>query len=172
MKQKTLTSIGMILCLCTILFVSIPQTQAQFVLSTEYSYSNGNGIYNITVTINDVENYTMYYDPNHPDYGTANNLLTLTEGDNVTLTMFCWLNGTYVDISSFAEGLNAMRLSIIVRSAYLVMMSQEGLAFYDTGIYDYWAPMYLYKFYIDFDFDIVGGNVYSAIITYELDYGD
>jgi len=153
-----------------VFFVPVQPTKAQFVLSYDFSPDNyGNAIAYISAYFDGNWNGSMYKDPDsYPDDTTTNPLETY-EGINITLAVFCWLNGTYAGISSEAEGKTVIQHNVSVAcSNGTVIFSQQNFTF-NIGM-DGYAPMYFYRYDVILDFVPVSGQVYTATVIYEV-YG-
>ena len=153
-------------------FASIPPAKAnpQFVMAAyTYPSNNGNAISYITVYIDGVANGTMYYNPDSYPTSTGVSPLEVTGGVNLTLGVFCWVNSTYVDISSLAEGLNIMKHNVsVVCSNGTEIFSKQNFT-YITGT-DANTPMYFYRHDVILDFVPQDGEVYTVTVVYELFY--
>jgi len=178
MKQR----IKLIAVVCAMLTVvalgiaTIPEARAQpkFIIASSVPY-NGNGIAYIGCYLDGVFNATVYY--NFDAYlAYANNTpginpLDVLAGSNITLSVFSWLNGTWAGIASFAEGQNVIRHNVTVALGNgTVVFSKQNFTYFDTGVYEEWAPMYFYRYDVILDFVPEMGQVYIATVTYEV-YG-
>jgi len=165
-KIITVALLGLFICSLLIL-VPVQPVKAQFVLSVDYPDDNGNGIYYIWAEFDGEFNATVYYNPCHPSYGTATNPLETQVGVNITLAVFCWLNGTWADIASLVEGKNVIRHSVAVSMANgTTIFSQQNFT-YITGT-DGGSPMYFYRYDVILDFVPEMGQIYTATVTYEV----
>lgn len=172
MKNKNkiigLVSIAFVL---SMLVVAIPQVKAnpQFVLAYDYILPDGNGVSQISVLIDGVQNGTMYYasDP-YPTY-TADNPKDIDVGVNLTLIVRSWVNATFCDIATYAEGYNIIRHSIVVTCTNgTTVFSQQNFTYWSGT--DYYDPMFHYEYWVYLDFVPTYGEVYTATVVYELYY--
>ena len=168
-NKKTLYVIGIALLLSTLVFfVPTQPAKAQFVLA-DYTYPppNGNGIAYIKAFVDGEYAATMYNNPDSYPTATPTNPLDIDAGVAIRLELECWINGTFVDISSLSEGRNVMRHSVIVTLVNgTTVFSQQNFT-YVTGT-DAFAPMYNYKYSVILDFVPENGEYYTATLTYEL----
>ena len=170
--RKKIIAIVSMLFVCSVLIVSIPETKAQarFIIA-DYTYpsNNGNGIAYIHAYLDGAFNATMYKNPDsYPDEEVTNHL-DVGIGVNITLAVFCWLNGTHADISSLVEGKTIIRHSVTVTSNNgSTIFSQQNFTYIVGGDGD--APMYFYRYDVILDFLPVAGDIYTVIVTYEIFY--
>ena len=161
--------IGIALLLSTLLlFVPVQPAKAQFVLAYDYSSDNyGNAIAYICAYFDGDFNGTMYYDPDSYPTSTGINPLETYEGINITLAVFCWLNGTYAGVSSLAEGQTVIKHNVSVALTNgTVIFSQQNFTYNIGG--DGNAPMYFYRYDIDLDFEPLSGQIYTVTVIYEV----
>ncbi len=166
--RKIAASVGIVVMLF-VLVAPVPQAKAQFVIAA-YTYdesTNGNYIAYIWAEYDSVVNDTMYYNP--VSYPNATNALVLeTEvGVNITLAVFCWVNGTDTGISSLSEGLNIMRHNVtVVCNNGTTIFSKQNFTYIAGGAGD--APMYFYRHDVILDFVPAWGEFYTVTIIYEI----
>ena len=169
MSKKAIASIAIIVTLL-ILAVPIQPVKAQFVIAAyTYPTDNGNGIAYIQAYVDSVYNGTMYYNPDSYPNDTAINPLEVEAEVNITLAVFCWVNGTFTGISSLAEGLNIIRHNVTVTCQNGTTIFSQSNFTYITGS-DGSAPMYFYRYDVILDFLPVYDEVYTVTVTYEVYY--
>ena len=167
-RNKLVAWVVLMISLVAIGFTTIPPAKAQFILA-DYVYPppNGNGIAYISIFIDGDYVDTMYNNPDSYPTATPTNPLDIDAGVTMTLQLECWINGTFMDISSLAEGLLIMRHSIVItRINGTTVFSQQNFT-YVSGT-DAFAPMYNYKYTVILDFVPEHGEYYTATVTYEL----
>lgn len=144
---------------------NIPGPKATMILSaypTADSY--GQGIDRIYVLVNGYYNKTAY------DYqGPWNNTIEVAPEDNVTLTVYVWMNSTLTGSATIQEHLNAVKLHISVKAG-------NGTEVFAKQNFTYHGPMAAmgamvnihYDVYLDFVPTV--GDIYTGTITYEVYY--
>ncbi len=149
-------------------FASIQPTKAKFVLAYDFSPDNdGNAVAYINAYFDGDYNGTMYNDPDSYPDATPTPTLEALEGTVITLRVGCWLNATYADVGSLAEGRNVIRHSVSVLAVNTsVIWSQQNFTYFSGT--DALAPMYFYDYDVILDFVPVSGQVYTVIIIYEV----
>ena len=170
-NRKKAYVIGIALLLSAlVLFVPTQPAKAQFVLAYTFSPDNyGNGISYISAYFDGDWNGSMYKDPYNFDIPpeTTTNPMETFEGTNITLGVFCWLNGTYAGISSLVEGKTVLKHNVsVLHSNGTVIFSQQNFT-YISGA-DSLAPMYFYRYDVILDFAPVSGVVYTVTVIYEV----
>ena len=86
---------------------------------------------------------------------------------NITLVIQCWLNGTIVGADTVAEGKNIIRHNVTVTSTnHTIMFSQSNFT-YSWGI-EYDDDLFLYEYWVELDFTVAVGEIYTVTITYEV----
>jgi hypothetical protein len=134
------------------------------IIDSTYTYSpDGTGFRTIDAYVDEVFTQTLY------DYdGEGNSILTIDDSvTNITLLVDCWLNSTTYGISTLAEGKNIIRHNITVTSVNsTVVFSQSNLTYVASA--DYGDNVFLYQYSVYLDFTIMYGEIYTAIITYEI----
>jgi len=151
-------------------FSTIPPAKAQFIIA-DYTYpsNNGNGIAYIHAYLDGAFNASMYKNPDSYPGEEVTNPLEVESGVNITLAVFCWLNGTHTNISSLVEGKTVIRHSVTVTITNgSTIFSQQNFTYIVGGDGD--APMYFYRYDVILDFLPVAGEIYRVIVTYEI-YG-
>jgi len=152
-----------------LLFVPVQPAKAQFVLSYDYSPDNfGNAIAYIHAYYDDDWNGTLYYDPDSYPGDTATNPIETYEGTNITLAVFCWLNGTFADTASVAAGKLVIRHNVsVLMTNGTVIFSQQNFTYVIGADF---APMWFYRYDVILDFVPVSGQTYTVTVIYEV-YG-
>ena len=149
-------------------FSTIPPAKAQFIIA-DYTYpsNNGNGIAYIHAYLDGAFNASMYKNPDSYPGEEVTNPLEVESGVNITLAVFCWLNGTWAGIASLVEGKNVIRHSVTVSvTNRTTIFSQQDFT-YIIGT-DGGAPMYFYRYDVILDFVPVMGEIYTVTVTYEI----
>ena len=159
----TVTAIG---------FSTIPPAKgnAKFVIAYDFDESNnGHYIAYIGAIVDGEHNATVYYNPvSYPD-STAIQPLEIQQGVNLTLSVFCWVNGTSADIASLSEGLNIMQHNVsVVLNNGTTIFSQQNFT-YIIGT-DGDAPMYFYRHDVILVFTPAFGEIYTVTVNYEVYY--
>ena len=170
-RTKFLTWVVVMSLVLMIGFSTIPQTKARFVIAVlPYDTSkDGNFIASISAYYDSVFNDTMYYNPVSYPTEVPEPILEIDTAINLTLAVFCWVNGTIANISSLNEGLDIMRHSVVVTCINgTVVFSQNNFSYVVGGAGD--APMYFYRHDVILDFQREIGEIYTVIITYEVYY--
>lgn len=175
MKRKILICSLMVVLLVGFGVATVPEATreatAQFVLSA-YTYdetTDGHYIAYIQGYYDGALNATMYYNPTSYPNDTAISTLETFVGTNVTIAVFCWLNGTSAGIASLSEGLNVIRHNMtVINTNGTTVFSKQNFT-YNTGL-DSYAPMYFYRHDVYLNFTFVLGEIYQVIITYEVYY--
>ena len=114
--RKKACALSVVLVLLVMIGVStIPPAKAQFIIA-DYTYpsNNGNGIAYIHAYLDGAFNASMYKNPDSYPGEEVTNPLEVESGVNITLAVFCWLNGTHTNISSLVEGKTVIRHSVTV----------------------------------------------------------
>ena len=170
--RKKIPGIAILLIMITMLLVaSIPPAKAnpKFVIAYDFPSPNGNGISDISAYVDSVYTAKMYMNPDEYPEWDVNTSLEVEVGVNITLAVFCWINGTDTGISSLAEGLNIMRHNVtVICNNGTTIFSQQNFT-YITGA-DAGAPMYFYRHDVILDFIPSYGGIYITIVTFEI-YG-
>ena len=153
----------------------------------QYSSGNGNiyGVWDdlaIIDTIVDIPDYgygfstiDAYIDESfaHTFYDIVGGYNSTLEIDstviNITLVIQCWLNGTLFDASTVAEGVNIIRHNVTVTNQNNTIMFSQSNFTYSWGI-EYDEDLFLYEYWIELDFVLTMGEIYTATITYEVFY--
>lgn len=152
-----------------IVLVPIPPAKAQFVLAYDYPTPNGNGIAYINGYVDGVYNGSMYANPDSYPTATTNNPMYVDAGVSLSLKVGCWLNGTFMSVSSLAQGKQVLRHNVTVTALNgTILFSQQNFT-YDSGT-DYYAPMYFYDYTVTLNFDVIAGGYYTVTVIYELYY--
>ena len=173
MRLRTkLVACGVVMVLVVMIgFSTIPQAQAQFVIA-DYTYSTtnyGNSIAYIHAYIDSEFNASMYKDPDSYPGESVTNPLEVAGGVNITLAVFCWVNGTVTGISSLSEGLTIMRHRVTVTGQNgTTIFSQQNFTYIIGSDGD--APMYFFRHDVILDFVPVQGQIYTATVVYEVFY--
>ena len=168
-RKLTVALLGLFIC-SLLIIVPIQPAKAQFVLSYDYDPTNeGNYIAYITAYVDSVVNGTVYFNPVSYPSDTAEQPKEIQAGVNLTLAVFCWVNGTRTGISSVNEGLNIMRHNVTVTCINgTVVFSQNNFTFIVGS--DGGAPMYFYRHDVILDFVPIASEIYIVTITYEVFY--
>ena len=168
--EKTLIVCAISCMLLFALGAVVQPAKAQFVIAYDYDTSkDGNYMAYIIAYVDSVPNGTVYYNPtSYPD-NTAIQPLDIQAGVNLTLAVFCWVNGTVTGISSLSEGLAIMRHNTtVICSNGTSVFSQQNFT-YIIGT-DGGAPMYFFRHDVILDFIPVSGEIYTVTVTYEVFY--
>lgn len=147
-----------------------PVQSTQFVLSDLGPLDDyGQGIWIIQVR-NETESLGSFYSTDHPTHNYSANVVEIPQGENVSLAVFTWVNGTYLGFASLAEGKNLIRHNVSVfisgRMNETAVFSQANFT-YVTGT-DGAAPMYYYRYDVNLDFVPVGGLIYQVVVFFEV----
>lgn len=87
----------------------------------------------------------------------------------INITVKCWLNNTLVGASSFEDGKNYIRHSVIVSTLdNSSVFSQENFTYYQGT--DALDPMFYYFYRVTMDFIPEYSTIYTAVISYEIFY--
>ena len=138
------------------------------IYDSTYTYSvDGTGFSRIDAHIDEVFSQTLY------DFeGEDDSILEIEDNvTNITLLVDCWLNSTTYGISTLAEGKNIIRLNITVTSVNSTVVFFQGNLTYLASA-DYGESVFLYQYSVYLDFTIMYGEIYTAIITYEIFYSE
>ena len=173
MKNKKIAYVlGIALLLSTlVLFVPIQPTKAQFVLAYTFaSGNNGNAISFINAYFDGDFEASVYNDPDIYPTITYSSTLEVNASTVISLRVGCWLNSTYADVSSLAEGQTVIRHSVSVLSGNgSVVFSKQNFT-YQSGV-DALTPMYHYDYDVTLDFVPLSGTTYTVTVIYEV-YGE
>lgn len=156
----------LVLVVSMIFLVPVQPAKAWFI---GYASPDGNAIDRIDLNRDGVFNGTVYYNPDsYMDNDTAIVPIGIEIGDNISLAVFVWLNGTVAGISSNEEGMTVIRHSIVVSTATnaSVWSQQNFTHIVDGG--EAWAPMYFYRYDVILDFTFVAATTYTVVVTYEI----
>lgn len=88
---------------------------------------------------------------------------------NITLIVQCWLNGTLCNIGSVAEGANILRHNVTVTNTNHTTLFTQSNFTYMWGI-EYEEGSFLYQYSVQLIFDLVMGEIYTAVLTMEVYY--
>lgn len=124
---------------------------------------DGTGFSKIDAHIDEAFSQTLY------DFeGEGDSIIEIDDTvTNITLLVDCWLNSTTFGISTLAEGKNIIRLNVTVTSVNsTVVFFQANLTYLASA--DYGESVFLYQYFVYLDFTIMYGEIYTAIITYEI----
>ena len=171
-NKKTLYVIGIALLLSTfVLVVPIQPAKAQFVLAYDFSPDNyGNAIAYITAYYDGAWNGSMYKDPDSYPFDTTTNPKETFEGINITLAVFCWLNGSHTEISSIAEGKTVLRhnVSVLMTNGTVIFSKQNFTYVIGADGFGDSGEMYFYRYDVVLDFVPISGEVYTITVIYEV----
>ena len=172
-KHRNKIFASIVILFTVTMLVSAPflpvKANPKFVIAIDYPSPNGNGISDISAYVDSVYTAKMYMNPDEFPTWDVNTSLEVEVGVNITLAVFCWINGTDTGISSLAEGLNIMRHNVtVICNNGTTIFSQQNFT-YITGA-DAGAPMYFYRHDVILDFVPSYGGIYITIVTFEI-YG-
>jgi len=151
------------------LVVSIPPAKAQFVLASwDYPDEYGQGIETIYLYQNISGDFVAF--TGSPFSSSSNTVYTIEVTGNLWIKTVCWFNRTQAGIPNIlSQGLNLIRHNIIVTQFNgTVVFSQEN--FTKTASSQAGDPLWWLQYEVVLDFIPEYGEVYTAIITYEVFY--
>jgi len=120
--------------------------------------------------------YTHYYPDYHEELGVFYYLdndqdytLNWSAGVGMKIRIYTFLNSTLTGASDLADGENYFRHSISVAGTNgTVIFSQQNFTYYHSN--NLTSPLYYYEYEVVLNFLPVMGEIYSAIISYDV-YG-
>lgn len=170
-KKKLVSSI-IVLSFITLLLISIPTVKAnsQFVLSSwAYPDEYGQGIEKMLVYENSTGSWLPYYDDaTRYYYDSMNFNWNISIG--IKLRVYTWFNSTLTGASNYTIGKNYQRHSVTVTQLNgSIVFNQQNFTY--QGCYPAINPPLWYYYYdVVLDFLPSMGNIYKAIVTYEVYY--
>lgn len=124
---------------------------------------SGYGFDNIDVYLD--EEYT------HTFYSIVDGLNSTLEIDvtvsNITLVVQTWVNGTLFDIDSLLDGKNKLRHNITITNTNMTTVFSQSNFTYIWGI-EYTTDIYLFQHWLELDYPLVMGEIYTIEILMEV----
>jgi len=143
-----------------------PADTTQFVLSSwDYPDEYGQGIDRIYFSENSTGDWVSVGSPAYPD--GRNNIIDWNASVFIRLKVWCWLNSTLVGIDNTNEGKLYIRHSVTVaQNNGTVVFSQQNFTY--SNAYPDADPMFYYSYNVVLNFVPIGGEVYTATISYDI----
>ena len=172
MYKKTIAFIVVLLTL-GLLFVSVPQAKAQFVIAEwEYPDEHGQGIFLLWCYENSTGDFVKLRDPAFIYSDESTNFDVNATGDNslkviATVTFNHTYFGIGADKADNATARDMMRVSIEVVMQNNIVFSQDNMT-WDGTVFDNSATVWELSYTAIINVLLVSGAIYTATVTYEV----
>lgn len=167
MKKKAILIILFLMIMGTpTLATNATQPNATFVLAGwDYPDEYGQGIHALEIFENSTGSWvkvdgTYYYDES----------VDLEWNASVGIKIKCWtyFNNTLVGASDTNDGKNYQRHNVTVTNFGVTVFNQQNFTY--SNAYPEGDPMWYYVYEVILDFLPVAGEIYTAVISYEIFY--
>ena len=176
MYKKASALIAVLLVL-GLLFVSVPQAKAQFViagLGSNFPDEYGQGIKNVYLYENSTGAWVAIFPSEVLTFPENNSDTTITlnytANTAIELIFGCSINHTYHGLSTFQEALDRMRVNITVYSVGQTIFSQNNLTWGGGLFFNDTASTWRTHFDVVINVLIIAGSIYTVFVTYEVFY--
>ena len=151
--------------------ITMPVKSARFVLASwSYPDEYGQGIEAIRA-YQYLDGGWVAIDGGFDVGNTESTTFNISESGPLNLTLKCWLNNTLVRADDLTDGLNYIRLSVIVSTpSNSSIFSQYNFSLQSST--DALDPMFYYQFWVTLDFAPVESTTYRAVVTCEIYYSE
>ena len=166
MYKKAIAGLVVVLTL-GLLFVSIPQAKAQFVIASwAYPDEYGQGIYQIRLNENSTGDWLTFGDA--IEYGDST---TIAWNVSVGIKLFCYtrINNTLIGAIDLEDGENYQKHNVVVTLGNgTIVFSQQNFTKLSSN--DYSDPYWTYAYFVVLNFLPEQGQIYTVTVTYEVFY--
>ena len=150
-----------------LLFVSIPQAKAQFVLASwDFPDEYGQGLNLFGFYENSTGSWLSFtgsvYEPDQ------SYIINWNTSGSIMLRCYAFLNSTLTGAIDEADGKNYQQHNVIVTSGGQTVFSQQNFTFYNFE--DLADPMWYYGYEVVLNFLPQTGSLYTVTVTYEVFY--